>query len=180
REAIALEAYYQSYEDKRELITDLLFEDGGAAGSKRDGGETATGNLAKHVSTQFRTKMDAEIETARANLETRRADGVRVAVLDADAYTHRYDFPPTALLADELFRRERDEGPFAVVTLTMDELFLRCTDDVDVRTVAERAADIEPEAGIATASVREGRIEFLAGARDDVREAVVQAVTEQF
>jgi RecJ-like exonuclease len=180
REAIALEAYYQSYEDKRELITDLLFEDGGSPASKREGGETAAGNLAKHVSTQFRTKMDAEVETATANLETLEAGGVRFAVLDADAYTHRYDFPPTTLLADELFRRERAEGPFVLVTLTMDDLYLRCTADVDVRAVAERAAELAPEAGIAAAGIREGRIEFLAGARDDVREAVVDALTEQF
>jgi len=39
REAVALEAYYQSYQDKRELVADLLFED--------------SGNLAAHVSEQF-------------------------------------------------------------------------------------------------------------------------------
>jgi len=180
REAVALEAYYQSYEDKRELITDLLFEDGGSAASKREGTEAAAGNLARHVSTQFRTKVEAEVETAMANVESRQEDGARVDVLDADAYTHRFDFPPTNLLVDELFRRERGDGDYAIVALKMDELYLRTTGDVDVRAVADRAAELAPEAGIHAAGVREGRIEFLAGAREDVTEAVVDAVTEQF
>ena len=85
REAVALEAFYQSYEDKRELVTDLLFGDG-------DG----PGGLAGHVSEQFREKLAAEVETAEANLDHQTLDGVTVAVLDTDAFTHRYEFPPTA------------------------------------------------------------------------------------
>jgi RecJ-like exonuclease len=131
------------------------------------------------VSTQFRTKVEAEVETAMANIESRQEDGVRVDVLDADAYTHRFDFPPTNLLVDELFRRERDDGDYVIVALKMDELYLRSTGDVDVRAVADRASEFAPEAGIHAAGIREGRIEFLAGARDDVTEAVVDAVTEQ-
>ena len=166
REAIALEAYYQSYEDKRELITDLLFED--------------PGGLAGHVSEQFRTKLAAEVETAEENMETTEVGGVRFAVLDADAFTHRFDFPPTALLLDELHRRNRDEGPFVTLGLAMDELYLRSTSALDVRSVADAAAETAPEAGITAVGVREGRIEFLSGAREQVKDAVVAAVAEQF
>ncbi|WP_058365133.1 DHH family phosphoesterase [Haloparvum sedimenti] len=165
REAIALEAYYQSYQDKRELVTDLLFEDGG--------------DLAAHVSEQFREKLETEVQTAEANLETEHVDNVTFDVLDTEAYTHKYDFPPTPLLLDELHRRNR-EGDFATVGIGMDELYVRTTADVSVREVAAEAAETAPEADISVAGVREGKIEFLSGAREAVENAVVAAVADQF
>ncbi|SFR31099.1 DHH family phosphoesterase [Halorubrum sodomense] len=166
REAVALEAYYQSYQDKRELIADLLFSDGG--------------NLAAHVSEQFREKLETEIETADANVVTEAVDGVEFALLDTDDYTHRYDFPPTPLLLDDLHRRRADGEPFATVGVGTDELYVRTTADVSVRDVAARAAELAPTADIDTAGVREGKIEFLSGERDAVEDAVVAAVAEAF
>ena len=163
REAIALEAYYQSYEDKRELVADLLFSDGG--------------DLAAHVSEQFREKLETEVETAEANIEHEAAGGVEFAVLDTDAYTHRYDFPPTGLLLDELHRRHRD-GDFVTLGFATDELYVRSTTDVSVRDVAAEAAEIAPQADIHSAGVREGVIEFLSGERDAVEDAVVAAIAE--
>ncbi len=84
REAVALEAYYQSYKDKRELVADLLFDD--------EDGRPRDGDLAAHVSEQFRAKLETELETARENVETEDVDGVSVAVLDTGAFTHRYNF----------------------------------------------------------------------------------------
>ncbi|MGQ4556161.1 OB-fold nucleic acid binding domain-containing protein [Halobellus sp. GM3] len=165
REAIALEAYYQSYQDKRELVTDLLFDD-------TDGG------LAGHVSEQFRIKLDDEVETAQANVEHRDVDGASVAVLDADSYSHRFDFPPTSLLADALHRRADDERP-ATIVYAMDELFVRTSDDVDVRAVASTARDAVPQGGITAVGIRQNRVEFLSGARDNVVDAVAEAVVEQ-
>ncbi|WP_049935907.1 DHH family phosphoesterase [Haloplanus natans] len=162
REAIALEAYYQSYEDKRELITDLLFED--------------AGGLAGHVSEQFRQKLDAEVDTATANIETREEGDLTVEVLDTDAYTHRFDFPPTALLLDELGRR-RDAD--LIVGVGTDECYLRAAAAVDVRGVASDAADRVEDAGITAASVRDGRIEFLSGRRDAAVDAVVAAAADR-
>ena len=163
REAVALEAYYQSYQDKRELITDLLFED--------DGG------LAGHVSEQFRIKLDDEVETAEANLETREVDGVSVAVLDADSYSHRFDFPPTSLLADALHRRA-DDDRVATIVYSTDELFVRA-EGVDVRTAAADASEAVPEGGITAVGIRQNRVEFLSGAREDVVDAVAAAVVDQ-
>ncbi|QCC47645.1 DHH family phosphoesterase [Halobellus limi] len=163
RQAVALEAYYQSYQDKRELITDLLFED--------DGG------LAGHVSEQFRIKLDDEVETAEANLETREVDGASVAVLDADSYSHRFDFPPTSLLADALHRRADDDRAATVVYST-DELFVRA-EGVDVRTAAADAREAVPEGGITAVGIRQNRVEFLSGAREDVVDAVAAAVVDQ-
>ena len=166
REAVALEAYYQSYQDKRELITDLLFDDGG--------------DLAAHVSEQFREKLETEIETASANVTTEAVGGVEIAVLDTDAYTHRYDFPPTPLLLDDLHRRRANGEAFATVGIGTDELYVRSTADLSIRDVAARAAEIAPTADVATAGLREGKIEFLSGERDAVEDAVVAAVAEQF
>jgi len=166
REAIALEAYYQSYRDKRELVTDLLFEDGG--------------DLAAHVSEQFREKLETEVDTATENVVTEAVDGVELAVLDTDRYTHRFDFPPTPLLLDDLHRRHANGEAFATVGIGTDELYVRGTTDLSIRDVAERAAEIAPKAKIATAGVREGKIEFLAGERDAVEDAIVAAVAEEF
>jgi len=163
REAIALEAYYQSYQDKRELITDLLFEDGGG--------------LAGHVSEQFRSKLDTEVETAEANLELRDVGGVSVGVLDADSYSHQYDFPPAALLADALHRRADDRT--ATIVYATDELFVRAADVVDVRAAAAAAREAVPEGGVTATGIRQNRIEFLSGARGAVVDAVADAVVTQ-
>ncbi len=174
REAVALEAYYQSYQDKRELITDLLFGEPGSSVGDRENG------LATHISKQFRTKLDDEVRTAEANLEERDENGVSCAVIDTDAFTHRFDFPPTALLLDELHRQNREGDRFVTVGVALDELYIRSTDPVDVRAAAEAARETEPEAGITAVGVRENRIEFLSGARDDVTDAVLEAIVEQF
>ena len=163
REAIALEAYYQSYQDKRELIIDLLFED--------DGG------LAGHVSEQFRQKLDTEVETAVANLDVRDTGGVSVGVLDADSYSHQYDFPPTALLADALHRRAGSQT--VTIVYATDELFVRAPERVDVRAAAAAAGDAVPEGGVTAVGIRQNRIEFLSGAREAVVDAVADAVVAQ-
>ncbi|SFR58526.1 DHH family phosphoesterase [Halogeometricum limi] len=180
REAIALEAYYQSYEDKRELITDLLFDDGVSAGAQRAGGDAVEGNLAGHIAEQFRIKLDTEVETAQANLDVREEGDVTVAVLDADAYTHRFDFPPTSLLVDELHRRNREGDNYVTVATSMDELFVRATGDVDIREIAAAAREAVPEGGVTAIAVRDNRIEFLSGARDAVVDAVIDAAVDQF
>ncbi|UIO98670.1 OB-fold nucleic acid binding domain-containing protein [Halobaculum sp. CBA1158] len=163
REAVALEAYYQSYQDKRELITDILFGEEGA-------------DLADHIAGQFREKLETELDTAEANIAEREVDGRTFATLDADAYSHRFDFPSTTLLADELQRRgERD----ATVVYGTDELYVRADGDVDVRSAAGDAAMSVPDAGVTAVGVRQGRIEYLAGRRDEVTDAVVDAVAGQ-
>ncbi|QLD87791.1 S1 RNA-binding domain-containing protein [Natronomonas salina] len=162
REAIALEAFYQSYEDKRELIIDLLFE-------KRTG-------LAEQVSEQFRTKLQAELDTATANLEEREVDGATVTVLDTDAYTHRYDFPPTRLLLDELHRRLDAD---AIVGVATDELHVRSRADLDVDAVVAALESAAPNAGVSDPGARQPKLEFLRGERDAVLDAVVDAVAEQ-
>jgi RecJ-like exonuclease len=166
REAVALEAYYQSYQDKRELITDLLFDD--------------AGGLAGHIAEQFREKLDTELATAQANLETEERAGVSMAVLDTEQFSHRFDFPSTELLLDELHRAEREGEAFVTAGVGMDELYLRSTEPLDIRGVAEAAAEAAPEAAITARGVREGRIEFLAGKREAARDAVLAAAAEQF
>ncbi|NHN48676.1 S1 RNA-binding domain-containing protein [Halostella sp. JP-L12] len=174
REAIALEAYYQSYDDKRELVADLLFGDGADAPGDAE-------SLAAHVSEQFREKLDTEVETADRNLSLRGENGVTFAVLDTDSFTHRFDFPPTTLLLDELHRRRREDAdePFVTLGIGDDELHVRSTAPVDVRAVGETAREHADEAGITVVGGRDGHLEFLTGERDAVVDGVVAAVAEE-
>ncbi|WP_435154732.1 DHH family phosphoesterase [Haladaptatus sp. DFWS20] len=169
REAVALEAYYQSYEDKRELITDLLFEH-----AKRD--------LAEHVSEQFRTKLENELDTAEPNLSVRGANGVTFTVLDTDAYTHRFDFPSTSVLLDALHRHDitgRPGGKNVTLGLADDEIHIRSDVGVNVRDIADTARERAPEAGIVAVGTRDGKVEFLRGERDAALDAVIESVSER-
>ena len=172
REAVALEAYYQSYKDKRELIIDLLFGDGESE-RPRDG------DLAAHVSEQFRDKLETELETARENLTVEGVDGVTVSVLDTDAFTHRYNFPTTILLLDALHRSERDRAD-TYVTLGVgdDELHVRATEDVNVRDLGDAIAEAVPNGGVSVVGGADGHVEFLPGERDAVRDAALEALGE--
>ena len=162
REAVALEAHYQSYEDKRELITDLVFGDD----------ESDVGGLAGHVAEQFREKVDKEVATAEANLEYRTVEDSEVAVLDTDAFSHQYEFPPETLLLDELHRAVRDEVD-AVVGVSTDTLYVRTDADVTLHDLAADVDEAVPEGGVTTRSVREGSIRYLAGERDAVLDATL-------
>ena len=172
REAVALEAYYQSYKDKRELVIDLLFADGES--TPRDG------DLAAHVSEQFRAKLETELETARENLTTETVDGVTVAVLDTDAFTHRYNFPTTTLLLDALHRRQREEHdePFVTLGVGDDELHVRATESLNVRDLGDAIADAAPNAGVSVVGGQDGHVEFLPGERNAVRDAALEALGE--
>jgi RecJ-like exonuclease len=164
RDAIALEAFYQSYEDKRELIADLLWDE-------------TNESLAAHVGGQFRTKLDTEVATAEPHLTPRSEGAVDFEVLDVDAFTHRYDFPPVELLLDALYRRDDREAD-VLLGLDGDELRVR-SETVDVRAAGERIADALPEAGVTPKGAQDGYIEFLRGAREDVLEAAIDAITDQ-
>jgi RecJ-like exonuclease len=167
REAVALEAHYQSYEDKRELITDLVFGDD----------EEDVGGLAGHVAEQFREKVDEEVSTARANLDHRTVDGVDIAVLDTDAFTHQYEFPPESLLLDELHREVRDESD-AVLGISTDTMYVRADGDLDLHELVREVRERVPEGGVATRSVREGTIRYLAGERPAVLDATLDVLAE--
>ncbi|MFC7190341.1 OB-fold nucleic acid binding domain-containing protein [Halocatena marina] len=161
REAIALEAYYQSYDGKRELVSDLLFADD-------------TSGLREKVSEQFREKLAREVETAEENLDRRSEGGVAFAVLDTNSFTHRFDFPSTELLLDEVHRRNRD-GTFVTLGVGEDEITIRSTTPVDISDVVQQLEDAVPNAGV-TARDGHGRIEFVVGERKRVLEAAIDAI----
>ncbi|MFC6862890.1 OB-fold nucleic acid binding domain-containing protein [Halomicroarcula sp. GCM10025817] len=168
REAVALEAFYQSYEDKRELITDLVFGDE----------DEDIGDLAGHIAEQFREKVDTEVATARANLDYQTVGDARIAVLDTDAFSHQYEFPPETLLLDELHRDVRDEAD-ALVGISTDTLYVRTDADVDLHDLAEAVAAEAPEGGVATRSVREGSVRYLAGERGAVLDATLKVLSDR-
>ncbi len=165
RNAVALEAYYQSYEDKRELIADLFWDAGNES-------------LAAPLSEQFETKFQTELETAQPHVQRRVENTVTIDVLDVAAYTHRYDFPPTDLLLAELHRQDDgDQAATVTIALDEDELFIERSTALDVRAIGEAVADRLPDAGVTPRGGRDGRIEFLAGRRDQVLEAVIEEVS---
>jgi len=168
REAVALEAHYQSYEDKRELITDLVFGDD----------EEDVGGLAGHIAEQFREKVDEEVSTARANLDHRTVGDVDIAVLDTDAFTHQYEFPPESLLLDELHRDVRDESD-AVLGISTDTMYVRANGDLDLHELVSEVSERVPEGGVATRSVREGTIRYLAGERPAVLDATLDVLADE-
>ncbi|MFC7020762.1 MULTISPECIES: OB-fold nucleic acid binding domain-containing protein [Haloarcula] len=168
REAVALEAFYQSYEDKRELITDLVFGDD----------DEDIGDLAGHIAEQFREKVDTEVATARANLDYQTVGDARIAVLDTDAFSHQYEFPPETLLLDELHRDVRGEAD-ALVGISTDTLYVRTDADVDLHDLAEAVAAEAPEGGVATRSVREGSVRYLAGERGAVLDATLKVLSDR-
>ena len=165
REAVAFGAYFQSYEDKREIFADLLFD------SER--GE----RFAAHLSEEFRDRLDEELAAAERNLRVDGVDGVDFAVLDTEAFTHRFDFPPTDLLLDEIHRSGVD-GDDVLVGFGEDTLRLRSDDPVDLRAVAADAAERAPEAGVDAVGGRDGHVEYLLGERDAALDAVEAAVAD--
>ncbi len=162
REAIALEAFYGTYDDKRELVSDLLF-------GKR--------GLAEHASEQFRERVDSELRTAEPHLRHHDVDGATVGVLDVDAFTNTYDFPPAEMLLSELL--VRDDGLTAVIGVDEDRLFAVGEATIDMREVGKRVADAVPEGGVETQGGRDGRLVFLSGERESVIEAAIEAVSDQ-
>ena len=166
REAVALEAHYQTHNGKRELVSDLVF------------GEAD--DLIEHVSAQYRERVASEVETALANLEVTDRAGVRLGTLRVEEYTHKYDFPPTELLLEALLEEvgADHDGPAAVLGLDEDALFCAATDPVDVSTLAAEIRDRVPEGGVGTVGGRDGHVEFLLGEREAVGAAASEILPE--
>ncbi len=165
REAVAFGAYFQSYEDKREIFADLLFD--GDRGRR----------FAAHLSGEFRDRLDEELAAAERNLRHETVDGVDFAVLDTEAFTHRFDFPPTDLLLDEIHRSDAADAD-VTVGFGEDALRLRSGHAIDLRAVAADAADRAPETGIDAVGGRDGHVEYLLGERDAALDAVEAAVAD--
>ncbi len=157
-EALSLISYYQRYDDKRELIADLLFD-----------GEDA-GELAAHVSEQFRQRLGTAVETAEENATRETRDERVILSLDAASLTHRYSFPPRNVLAEAL-RRETDVD--AVVVLDEDAAFLSSGDAIDLEAIAATVDEHTDQAAVAAGR---DRITFLAGRREAVHDALVDAL----
>lgn len=155
-DAIALVAYYQRYDDKRELIADLLF----------DGKEA--GELAGHVSEQFRKRLRTAVETARENADQLTVSGGTILLLDADSLTHRYAFPPRPVLADAL---HEDAGADVVLVLDEDAAFVAGSQPFDLEEIAQT---IDTDVENASVEATRDRITFLAGKRSEVRNAIVE------
>jgi len=162
REAIALEAFFQAHGDKRQLISDLLFGDA---------------ELAGRASEQFRERLEREVRTAAPHVERRGENGAAVGVLDTDAFTHRFEFPPARVLLAALVD-EGDGGLDSIVGVGKDRLLVWSDRPVDVRDVAEAVREEVPDAGVEARGGHDGELLFLAGERDAVVDAAVAALAD--
>ena len=161
-DAIALVAFYQRYDDKRELVEDLLF-DGDAAGE-----------LAGHISTQYRDRLETALDTAERNADRISTVNGVITILDAEADTHRFEFPPTHVLVDALHAARDGSGVTAVHGF--DECWLSGIDPTAIPTIVAEVQEQVPDAGVE--ETRHG-IRFLSGRRDAVRGALVESLTAQ-
>jgi len=162
REAVGLESFYQVYQDKRQLIADLLFGDG---------------ELARPASEQFRSRLDEAVRTAEPHLEDWSVGGAKLNVLDVDAYTHQYNFPPPDVLLSALADRAGDLD--AIIGADSDELTVWSQAPVDLRAIAEAVDEAAPAAGAEVRGGRDGTLVFLSGERDAVLEAAIPAIAER-
>lgn len=164
RHAIALEAYYQPWEDKRALIRDLLFE--------REPG------FVEPISEQFDTKLAQAVETATHNADVHETDGTTFAVLDVERFGNRYEFPPDRLLLRGLLDDDGIDASVAV-GIGRDYLEVYATDDLSLRQVTDVIESIVPDGSVVLrGSDGAGQIRFLEGRRDEVADAAVEAIAE--
>ncbi len=162
RHAIALEAYYQPWEDKRALIRDLLFE--------REPG------FVEPISEQFDAKLATAVETARHNADVHETNGTAFAFLDVERFGNRYEFPPDRLLLRGLLD-SADIDASVAVGIGRDYLEIFATDRVSLREVTELIGSTVPDASVTLrGSDGTGQIHFLNGRRDEVADAAVEAI----
>ncbi len=161
REAIAIEAFYQSYEDKREIIAGILFEDH---------------SITEHASEQFQERVAEAIRTANPHLDTLTSQGNTLGVLDIDAYTRRFEFPPDEILLKEIARQ--NEPIDAVIGLREDELIIWSQAPINMETVGDQIAEEVDDAGVSTRGGRDGTVVFLVGKRQAVKDTVITVVSQ--
>lgn len=162
RQAIALIAYYQRYDAKRELVDDLLFN-------------TEATALAEHISAQYRTKIATAVDIAQQNADRVTSIETTICTVNADEYSHRYDFPPYDVLASELQAAEAQAGSADVVAVFgTDTCYLA---GIDVDQIPEIATSIESSTTDAAVNFVRDRITFLSGKRNEVQSALVEALS---
>ncbi len=160
-EAIAIEAYYQPWEDKRALIRNLLFE-------------RPPGSI-QPISDQYREKLDRAVETARHNARVSEVDGTTFLALDTASFGNRFEFPPDRVLLRELLAAEHD-GDAIGVAIGENALTVVGADSIDLRSLADALDTRLPEAGIDLQGDQSGQIRFLQGCRDELPAATVDAI----
>lgn len=162
RDAIAIEAFYQSYEDKREIIIDILFENH---------------SITEHASEQYRERVEEAIRTAKPHLDTITTQGNTLGVIDIDEYTRRYEFPPDTILLKEI--AARNESIDAIIGVREDELIVWSDTPINMDAVGTGIADDVDDAGVSTRGGQDGTVVFLVGKRQDVKDAAITVVSQE-
>jgi RecJ-like exonuclease len=161
REAIAIEAFYQSYEDKREIIAGILFD---------------AHPIANHASEQFQERVGEALRTATPHLDTLTTQGNSLGILDIDAYTRRFEFPPDEILLKEI--ASQNQPIDAVIGLREDELVIWSQSTIDMESIGQKIADEVENGGVSTRGGRDGTVVFLVGKRQAVKDTAITAVSQ--
>ena len=161
-QAISMEAFFQAYQSKPQLIGDLLFDD-------------PTGALVDHIAAQYQEKLETELRTAAANVTEQTVEGRPIRLLDAETYAHRYEFPPRRLLAARLHDQFAESADAVTIVYDTDSLYIHDATGVDLDEVAAAVDAAVPTAQLQLVDRRAQQFHFLHGAREDVLDAVIQA-----
>ena len=161
-QAISMEAFFQAYQAKPQLIGDLLFED-------------PTGDLVEHIAGQYQEKLETELRTAAANVTEQTVEGRAVRLLDAETSAHRFEFPPRGLLAESLHTEFAATEDVVTVVYGTDDLYLHDASGLDLDAVTSAVETAVPTAQLQLVDRRTHHFSFLHGARDAVLDAVIAA-----
>ena len=105
-------------------------------------------------------------------------DGVVVEYIDGRKVF--YHGPPEAVEGSVRAPPGKLTQVLVTVGMGRDDMRLRSEESLDVRRVAEGVESTVPEAGVEVVGGREGHLEYLAGERDAVLDAVVSAIAKTY
>ncbi len=163
REAIALEAFYQRYNSKRELILDILF-----VGNEQ---------LIEQSSSYFRKSVESEIQTVSYHIEQLIINGREIGMLDIEKFTHRYQFPPIKLLMSGIIERGEIE---VLIGNDITSIYVESNGLIDMESLKNDInSSVIEKRGVNGGKIGLGKIVFVPGDRDEMIETVIEAISKQ-
>ncbi len=163
RESIALEAFYQRHNGKREMILGILF-----VGNEQ---------LIEQSSSYFRKKVESEIQTVSYHIEQLIINGRKIGMLDIEKFTHRYQFPPIKLLMSEIIEREEIE---VLIGNDTTNIYVESNGLVDRESLENDInSSVIEKRGVGGRKIEFGKIAFVPGDRDEMVEIVIESISKQ-
>ena len=145
------------------MISDILF------------GENL--ELINRCNAYFVENMEKGILTASLHLDRLVIGENKIATIDLDKFTNRYQFPPEELLLLGLIEEESID---IIIGNRDTELLIESKGMIDLKRLCE---DIKRKVGkensIDLSNILNGRISFVQGDRQIIRDEIIGAISEQ-